>query len=229
MKFIMKSMSCDIEKSSWLRKSLFIMRCILLFLLLGTMEIAASVAYSQSVKLSLNLENTSVQEVLSIIEQKSAFYFTYNLKQIHADRKVSVKVNNESVTDILDKLFANEGIKYVINDKHIVLFKADEKNQPRQNLDIKTITGVVTDINGEPVIGVNIIEKGTTNGTVTDLDGRFTLQVSPSSVLQISFIGYVEQHIVVGAESSFAIKLLEDTQKLDEVVVVGYEIGRAHV
>lgn len=77
-------------------------------------------------------------------------------------------------------------------------------------------------MNGEPVIGVNIVEKGTTNGTVTDIDGRFTLQVSPSSVLQISFIGYVEQSITVGSETSFSIKLQEDTQKLDEVVVVGY-------
>lgn len=198
------------------------MRCILFFLLLGTLQITASVTYSQSVKLSLNIENSSVQEVLSIIEQKSAFYFTYNLKQIQADRKVSVTAKDESVTDILDKLFASEGIKYVINGKHIVLYKAETNTQPIQNQNTKTITGVVTDMNGEPVIGVNIVEKGTTNGTVTDIDGRFTLQVSPSSVLQISFIGYVEQSITVGSETSFSIKLQEDTQKLDEVVVVGY-------
>ena len=86
MNFIKKCMPCGTHKSSWLRKSLFIMRCILLFLLLGTMQITASVTYSQSVKLSLNVENMTVQDVLSMIEQKSSFYFTYNLNQVNANR-----------------------------------------------------------------------------------------------------------------------------------------------
>lgn len=222
MNFIKKNRSCGWSKSPWLRKSLFIMRCILLFLLVGTLQITANVTYSQSVKLSLEVKNATLQEVLSVIEQKSAFYFTYNLKQIHADRRVSVKVKDEPVTRILDELFAGENIRYVIDDKHIVLYKADEKNIPRSVQQTKTITGIVTDANGEPITGVNISEKGTTNGAVTDINGRFTLKVSPGSVLRVSFIGYTEQTLTVGSATEFMIKLLEDTQLLEEVVVVGY-------
>ncbi len=86
----------------------------------------------------------------------------------------------------------------------------------------KQITGTIVDINGEPIIGVNIIEKGTTNGIITDVDGNFSLEVPSSAILQISYIGYVTQEIEVGNQTTFIIQLMEDTQKLDEVVVVGY-------
>lgn len=225
MKFIMKSMPCDIEKSSWLRKSLFIMRCILLFLLLGTMEIAASVAYSQSVKLSLNLENTSVQEVLSIIEQKSAFYFTYNVNQINTQRKVSIAVKNKTVTEILNQLFEKEGIKYQINDKHIVLYKADDTGKlfvANQHKGI-TISGVVRDSNGDPIIGANVLEKSSTiNGTITNVDGQFTLTVPENAKLVISYIGYNTQEVSVAGKTVIDVMLTEDSKALDEVVVVGY-------
>lgn len=225
MKFIMKSMPCDIEKSSWLRKSLFIMRCILLFLLLGTMEIAASVAYSQSVKLSLNLENTSVQEVLSIIEKKSAFYFTYNVNQINTQRKVSIAVKNKTVTEILNQLFEKEGIKYQINDKHIVLYKADDTGKlfvANQHKGI-TISGVVRDSNGDPIIGANVLEKSSTiNGTITNVDGQFTLTVPENAKLVISYIGYNTQEVSVAGKTVIDVMLTEDSKALDEVVVVGY-------
>lgn len=225
MKFIMKSMPCDIEKSSWLRKSLFIMRCILLFLLLGTMEIAASVAYSQSVKLSLNLENTSVQEVLSIIEQKSAFYFTYNVNQINTQRKVSIAVKNKTVTEILNQLFEKEGIKYQINDKHIVLYKVDDTGKlfvANQHKGI-TISGVVRDSNGDPIIGANVLEKSSTiNGTITNVDGQFTLTVPENAKLVISYIGYNTQEVSVAGKTVIDVMLTEDSKALDEVVVVGY-------
>lgn len=87
---------------------------------------------------------------------------------------------------------------------------------------IKQITGKVVDINGEPIIGANIIEKGTTNGIITDVDGNFSLEVPSSAILQISYIGYVTQEVEVGNQTTFSIQLMEDTQKLDEVVVVGY-------
>ena len=86
----------------------------------------------------------------------------------------------------------------------------------------KQISGKIVDINGEPIIGANIIEKGTTNGIITDVDGNFSLEVPSSAILQISYIGYVTQEIEVGNQTTFAIQLMEDTQKLDEVVVVGY-------
>ena len=86
----------------------------------------------------------------------------------------------------------------------------------------KTVTGTIVDANGEPIIGANIVEKGTTNGTITDIDGNFTLEVSEKSILLVSFIGYAPQEVMVGSQQKINVKMKEDTEMLDEVVVVGY-------
>lgn len=174
MKFIMKSMSCDNKKSPWLRKTLFIMRCILLFLLLGTMQITASVTYSQSVKFSLNVENSSVQDVLSIIEQKSAFYFTYNVNQINTQRKVSITIEDKTVTEVLDQLFEKEGVKYLISDKHIVLYKADKAVPALENINQQKgyyYFGYCKRFDGEPIVGASLREV-CNQGTITNMDGQ---------------------------------------------------------
>ena len=221
MHYIMKNTSCGVYKSSWLRKSLNIMRCVILFILLGTLQSFANLSYSQSVKLSLNMENTTVQEVLTTIEQKSGFYFTYNLEQVKVTRKVTVNFKDKTIPEVLNELFAKENIHYVINDKHIALYKGSERQVALQTK--KNIKGVVTDKNGEPIPGVNIIEKGNpTNGTITDVDGNYTLSVSGNSVLVASYIGYNRIEIQVKDRSVVDITLSEDTQALEEVVVVGY-------
>lgn len=221
MHYIMKNTSCGVYKSSWLRKSLNIMRCVILFILLGTLQSFANLSYSQSVKLSLNVENTTVQEVLTTIEQKSGFYFTYNLEQVKVTRKVTVNFKDKTIPEVLNELFAKENIHYVINDKHIALYKGSERQVALQTK--KNIKGVVTDKNGEPIPGVNIIEKGNpTNGTITDVDGNYTLSVSGNSVLVASYIGYNRIEIQVKDRSVVDITLSEDTQALEEVVVVGY-------
>lgn len=226
MNFIIKSMPCGRQKPSWLRKNLFIMRCILLFLLLGTLQITANVTYSQSVKLSLNLENTSVKEVISILEKKSSFYFTYNTEQINANRKVSVKVENKTLFDILDELFAGDNVKYVINDKHIVLYKAEDGDVTDKKQSLVTITGTVTDTKGVAIIGANIMEKGAVNGTITDIDGNFSLTVKEGSVLAISYIGYLTRELPVKKGGTLSIQLKEDSQALEEVVVTALGIRR---
>ena len=197
------------------------MRCVILFILLGTLQSFANLSYSQSVKLSLNMENTTVQEVLTTIEQKSGFYFTYNLEQVKVTRKVTVNFKDKTVPEVLDELFAKENIHYVINDKHIALYKGNERQVALQAK--KDIKGVVTDKNGEPIPGANIIEKGNpTNGTITDVDGNYTLSVFGNSVLVASYIGYNRIEIQVKDRSVVDITLSEDTQALEEVVVVGY-------
>ena len=221
MYYIMKNTPCGVYKSSWLRKSLNIMRCVILFILLGTLQSFANLSYSQSVKLSLNMENTTIQEVLATIEQKSGFYFTYNLEQVKVTRKVTVNFKDKTIPEVLNELFAKENIHYVINDKHIALYKGNERQVTLQTK--KNIKGVVTDKNGEPIPGVNIIEKGNpTNGTITDVDGNFALSVSGNSVLVASYIGYNRIEIQVKDRSVVDITLSEDTQALEEVVVVGY-------
>lgn len=220
MDFIMENLSWWLFKSPWLRKSLNMMRCIVLFIVWGTLQSFASLSYSQSLKFSLNMENATVQEVLSIIEQKSGFYFVYNLKQINATRKVSVNFKDKTVTEVLDELFEKENIHYVINDNHIALYEGNERQVVVQS---KKIAGVVTDKSGISIPGVNIVEKGNlTNGTITDIDGNYSLSVSDNSVLIVSYIGYNRIEIEVKGRSKVDILLTEDTQALEEVVVVGY-------
>ena len=108
---------------------------------------------------------------------------------------------------------------YTINDRNINITRKAYATQQKQT---KHITGKITDVNGEPIIGANVIEKGTTNGIITDIEGNFDLNVTSSSILQISYIGYLSQEIQVGNKNLFNIKLIEDTQDIDEVVVVGY-------
>ena len=144
------------------------------------------------------------------MNKKSGFYFTYNLEQVKVTRP-----------EVLDELFAKENIHYVINDKHIALYKGNDKQVVLQAK--KDIKGVVTDKNGEPIPGANIIEKGNpTNGTITDVDGNYTLSVFGNSVLVVSYIGYNRIEIQVKNRSVVDITLSEDTQALEEVVVVGY-------
>lgn len=199
------------------------MRCLLLFVLFGTLPMFAEVSYSQSARFSLDMENATVQEVLSAIEQKSLYYFTYNMEQIDVHRKVSVKVNDKSITDLLNQLFSGENIKYDIDDKHIVLYKGTNRRAALMKMQqTRRITGTVKDERGEPIIGANVVEQGTTNGTISDMDGRFSLEISGNSNLLISYIGYIQQKITPGNRSRIDIVLVEDTKKLEEVVVIGY-------
>lgn len=199
------------------------MRCLLLFVLFGTLPVFAEITYSQSARFSLDMENVTVQEVLSAIEQKSLYYFTYNMEQIDVHRKVSVNVNDKSITDVLGQLFSGENIKYDIDDKHIVLYKGSSRNIALiKAQQMRKITGTVKDDRGEPIIGANIVEQGTSNGTISDIEGRFSLEISGNSSLIISYIGYIQQKATPGKNNIVNIILSEDTKKLDEVVVIGY-------
>ncbi|MDR1406758.1 MAG: TonB-dependent receptor [Tannerella sp.] len=171
-----------------------------------------------------------LSEVLDDIEQQTSYLFIFN-NEVNVGRKVSVKVKNESVSGVLDKLLVGTDVKYALNGMHIVLSKKElppSVSPVGANVNQQTgkrITGVVMDTMNEPIIGANIIERGTANGTVTDINGDFSLTVSSNAVLQVSYIGYITQEINVlsaGGGESMIIRLIEDSQALEEVVVVGY-------
>lgn len=218
---IMKCTPLGEQKSLWLRKTLLIMKFFVLFLLLGTVPCWAGIAYSQNVKMSLDMENTTVHDVINAIEKKGNFYFTYNLNQVNVNRKVSIKVENKTINQILDRLFSKSGIDYKIENRHIVLYKqaTPEVEAVKQQ---KSINGIVADEQGEPIIGASVLEKGTTNGTITDLDGRFTLSIGKGTELIVSYVGYTTKTVKIGNQSTIKIVLIEDTKTLDEVVVIGY-------
>ncbi|MDR3261169.1 MAG: TonB-dependent receptor [Tannerella sp.] len=186
----------------------------------------AADAYGQSAKLSLNVNNMPVQNVLDEIENQSEFNFFYNNKQVNTRRLVTLKKQDSDVFAILDELFANTNVSYRVLDKSIILSSRESGVAIAQQTG-KRVSGIVVDDKGETVIGANVVEKGTTNGVITDVDGKFELSVSSNAVLQISFIGYLSQDIPVGNQTNLRITLREDTKTLEEVVVVAYGTQKA--
>lgn len=223
MKLNRENLSGGLNISSGRKKCLLVMRNTFMLLLAGTLHVSAfnSLAYSQTTRLSVEVSNMTVGDVLREIEEQSSFYFTYNTSQVNTKRVVSIKLKDRPVGEILDELFAGENIGYTIKDKHIVLFEKEQHSSPVVSQSAKQITGTVVDEANIPVIGANVMVKGTTTGTITDMNGNFTLEVPDGAMLEVSYIGYVTQTVkVTGTKVSVVIK--EDTQKLDEVVVVGY-------
>ena len=161
-----------------------------------------------------------------MIENQSDFRFIYESGKINLDKKVSVKVKEQSVEAVLRQLFNSEGIDYEITENNLILinpspeelkFVGQNKSQTK-----KKVTGIVRDQNGEPIIGANVVEKGTTNGTITDVDGRFSLEVYSKGTLLVSYIGFTSRELIIDNQSNIEVQLKEDTEALDEVVVIGY-------
>lgn len=191
--------------------------CILLFL--SVSMLFASGTCAQNTHISLSVSDKTVAEVLETIEKKTDFHFFYNGKFVNTNRLVSVNVKNKDVFVILEQLFNGQNVTYKVFDKDVILTASDVNDAGQQK---RIITGTVIDEFGEPVIGASIVEKGTTNGTTTDIDGRFTFSVSENATLVVSYIGYISQNVVVGNKTNMLITLLEDTKSLEEVVVIGY-------
>ena len=180
-----------------------------------------------SQKITLQGDNLSVKDYLNTIEKQTDYLFIYDAG-VNVNKKISVNMVGKSIREVLDNLSTQLGLNYSQKGSYIVLssHKVKETSIPVVAQQKKTITGVVTDDLGEPIIGANVIEKGTTNGIITDINGKFTLDIAPGAVIQFSYIGYNTQEVKVGNQSTLAIQLVEDTQALSEVVVVGYGIQR---
>lgn len=181
-------------------------------------------ANSQNAKVSIQANGFSVQKVISEIEKQTDYLFVYDKNEVNVNRKVSLKANNEFVSEVLNKIFEGTGVTYKVVGKNITLINRKEvagKNMIDQQSS-KKITGKVVDHTGEPIIGANVVVKGTTNGTITDIDGNFSLDIPENAILQITYIGYNPTEIKTGHESKLQITMRENTQALDEVVVVAY-------
>jgi TonB-linked SusC/RagA family outer membrane protein len=182
---------------------------------------------SQIKKISIVSESSSFRNILLNIEKQTDYLFIYAKNEIDLDKRIAVDVRDKPVTDVLNAIFRTMDIEYAVEGNNIMLMKKKENHtaalrHAMQQQTGKTVTGIVTDTGGEPVIGANVMEKGTTNGTITDMDGRFSLEVKPEAILVVSYIGYTPQEIAVGNRQTLAVRLAEDSQALEEVVVVGY-------
>ena len=212
-------------KSANTQKTIKIMKLITLFIVIGISMTYAGNSYAQVTTLSLKANDKTVREVLNEIEKNSEYVFLYNRDTLDTTRKVSISAEEETIIEILDKLFANTDNTYKVSDRQIYISKIEHREEivaVKESKQKRAITGIVLDQHGESIIGANVIEVGTTNGTVTDIDGRFTLQVENNAIIQITYLGYLEQKIDTRNKNTFDVVLLEDTQALDEVVVVGY-------
>jgi len=174
-------------------------------------------------RVDVKLNNISLREFFSYIEKNYPYTFMYDNTEINDKERISVNERNQPITNVLSSVLKDKGINYEIQGYQIILSKKDAIDQSDvRQAGRKTVTGKVLDENGDPVIGANIVEKGTTNGTVTNIDGDFTLTVENSAVIQISYIGYLVQEVNSTGRNSVNIVLQEDSKTLDEIVVVGY-------
>lgn len=203
-----------------LKRTIKIMKLTILMLVACLSQIAAA-TYAQTTKLSISVNNETLENVLKQIEKQSEFLFFYNLEEVNKNERISITKKNSSIQGILDVITEKTGLKYTVKDRHIVLTVQNNPTSALASQQVRKITGTVSDAFA-PIAGVNIVEKGTTNGTTTDMDGNFSIEVSDGAILQISFIGYITQDIAVKNQRVINVMLKEDTQALEEVVVIGY-------
>lgn len=203
-----------------LKRTIKIMKLTVLMLAVCLSNVVAS-TYAQTATLNVSAKNETLEKVLKQIEKQSEFLFFYNLEEINKNEKISINEKNANIQTVLDAIAAKTGLKYTIKDRHIVLTSEPAPASTAAAQQDRKVTGTVSDAFG-PVAGANVIQKGTTNGTTTDMDGNFSIEVPANATLQISFIGYIPQDIVVKNQSVINVLLKEDTQALEEVVVVGY-------
>ncbi len=204
-----------------LKKLLLMVKLSILCFFLGIFQVLAVDSYGQTTRLSLNAKHISMEEVLETIEDESEFFFLYNKDLVDVEQEVNVSVENETIKKILDDMLSGTGIDYAVYDRQIVLTNSEVITQMVSQQ--KSISGTVKDEEGQPLPGVTVLVKGTSNGTVTNVDGLYSLDnVTEGTTLQFSFIGLMSQEIVVGTQSSIDITMKVDAIGLEEVVAIGY-------
>ena len=205
------------------------MKLSILFALVASINIQAN-SYAQKTKLTLQMMNSSTEEVLEAIEGKTDFRFIYKLEDVDLKHVVSINVENQPIDVVLKQLFANLPVKFKLRNTQVILKKnrSVKKMLSTINTDEKavlqfTVSGTVTDENGQPLPGASVLEKGTTNGVQTDFDGMYSLElVGEESVLVVSYLGFTTKELKVGDQNEVNIKMIPDSAALDEVVVTGY-------
>jgi len=211
------------------RKLLLTMKLTMLLLLACFIQVSASV-YSQSTKFSFDVKEKKVEEVLRDIEDQSEFRFFYQREQIDVERKVNLNISGLTVDKVLDKVFEGQNVSYEIRDNNLILLKRKVDNAIEIGIDgtqQKSVSGTVTDESGQPLPGVTIIIKGTSQGTVSQADGSYTISSVPAdAVLLFSFVGMLSQEIEVGTQTTINVTMTVDAIGIEEIVTVGYGVQR---
>jgi TonB-linked SusC/RagA family outer membrane protein len=195
-----------------------------LLFFIALLGLATSVSAAQ--RISIWVDDTEVEQILSTITGQTGLSIAYSKQVVNLDRKVSIHLSDVDVSKVMDCIVDGTSLSYEVKDGKIYLFEKSRTNTVSapavRQQNTRTLTGVVVDTNGDPVIGANVLERGTSNGATTDVDGKFSLSIRTGAVLVVSYVGYLQQTVSVGNQASLRIELREDTKALDEVVVIGY-------
>jgi TonB-linked outer membrane protein, SusC/RagA family len=204
-----------------------IMKLTLLLPLIGITALFASETYSQTAYVTIVANDMETRKIMEEIESQTDYLFVYDPREVNLDRKTSMNVENRPVAEVLSNVFNETNVFYAVEGSNIMLMRRDNSTVNRSQQTNRRITGVITDQYDEAIIGANIIERGTVNGTITDLEGRFALNLTTdNATLDISYIGYITQGVAVNDQTVFNIQLREDAIGLEEVVAIGYGVQR---
>lgn len=200
-------------------KNVFLFLSFLLFVYLSTTSLQAQTVRDDHI--TLDVQKESVKKVFEQISSQTGLKFFYDQTIVDKAIPVSIRLNDVSIRKILGEITRQTKLTFSRKGNTISVSAVKQEVENSKGKNDRTITGTVFDHNGEPIIGANIVEKGTTNGTITDMDGKFSLIISENTPVEISYIGFITQ-IILPKGNSLAVTLEEDSQALDEVVVVGY-------
>ena len=212
------------------QKLLLTMKLTLMLLLACFMQVSATV-YSQATKLTFDAKNKRVEDVLRDIEDKSDFRFFYQREQVNVEQKINLNVTDKTVEEILQQLFVGQDVIFDVREDNLILIKTKNSSEGGNSDSFvkqqqKAVTGKITDSSGQPLPGVTVVIKGTTQGTVTDVDGIYSVNSESEDVLLFSFVGMTTQEITVGNQSVINITMEQESIGLEEIVTIGYGTQR---
>ena len=194
-----------------------------IFFIIFSCFILQTAAFAQNnVKITIKKKNITLQEALREVEKQSDYLIAFNESKLEKTKRVNLNINAESLDKTLASILSGTGLSYKIKDKYIMIIP-----QSKVEVESKKLSGIVKDDKGDPLIGVNVSFKGSPTGTVTGLDGRFSILAAKGNIIEFSYVGYTTQYITVGDASSLTVVLEEDAKALDEVVVTALGIKRA--
>lgn len=195
-------------------------RFTLILVLFSIAGFTAGAVSAQNSKVNINARNIDLKDVLGEIEKQTDYLFIYNPAEVNLNAKTSLNIQNKDVPEVLNTVFNKTGISYRVEGNSIMLVKAADQDQ-------KVITGTIVDEIGEPLIGTTVMIKGTTQGTITDLDGNYSLNAAKGDILEIAYLGYNSQSITVGDQNVYNFQMALETQELGAVVVTALGIKRS--
>ena len=206
-----------------IRKTFKLLEMLIILLFFGINSLSATSNLKEA-RVSIYLDNKTVNDVIAEIKAQTNYSFWFDLKDVDINRRVNIDAKNETIQSVLSTVLKEQGLDFELKENHIIIKKRESLEISKATITQQTtnLSGVIKDESGEPVIGANIMIKGSTTGSISDMDGRFSLQVPSDAILLVTYVGYISQEINVKGRSRIDITLKEDTEVLGEIVVIGY-------